>query len=178
MHFTLGKHCALGKGNPTLTPHPHCTSSRISTKAQIHQPFLELTFGARAQSTPVLRAHTTSPSGCHFPKQQWFLLCAAWPRHPLESSASENEINISENSCNNNKIITESNFGKKKILELLASSFSPTLYCSIISIFIFSGSCYRNLHNRDELPHTANTCEHLLATTGHEPARKLNSDPT
>lgn len=75
------------------------------------------------------------------------------------------------------KIIIKSIYKRKKS-RAFGFMFFPTLYCSIISIFIFSGSCYQNLHNRDELPHTANTCEHLLATTDHEPARKLNSDPT
>lgn len=69
MHFTAEKHCALGKRNPTLKCYPHCTSSRISTTTQIYQPFREGLFAARAQSTPVLKAHTTSHSGCHLPTQ-------------------------------------------------------------------------------------------------------------
>lgn len=172
-YFTILKHCALDKRNPTLT-----TSLQLFNASYWNTQVLSHSWNyliEKACSAPVLKAHHTGHYGWHLLMQLWFLVCVA-SSHSLCGKLCFRRLK--KHLRNRLQLQYNIIFEKYINLELSASCFSPILYCSIISIFIFSGSCYQNLHNRDELPHTANMCEHLLATTGHEPARKLNSDPT
>lgn len=118
MHFTVDKHCALGKRNPTLIA--PCQEFLPKHKYTNHSWNYYLLQGL---TPPAILDATFSCS-------KSFLVCVAWSYHPLESSASEDQRNILENGYNNNtKLLQNLILGKKNkiYLELLASCFSPPL---------------------------------------------------